>query len=458
MNLLSVLTPTFLPDIEIFSRASQSGSSSIGDLFDLFPPPPLHLPTQLVISSRNSVINPSMDNRLSGMVPTVPEILQCPKDHPLSFTPAERSLSSTTEASPSLDYVYTASSPATPGLVRTSSNIASVIEQEQVYSGEAETSILVDTPNSNTSNTSLVLGLHKNNHPTSKSSSSISCCGEVTNNAEVVPSSVPTHVVHGTSLSRALASSCVLSHRSPPVSTRSLSSNGTDPKETEIDVITLDDRNDPSTRSDVQLQAVNSGSYGDDVHHLSWRQSMEKILQAFRDTKTEDQDFRDLFSSALYRSIRSMSTMQRADNLLCACGTSCSSGMGHMDMSCSSLLVEEDPRDGDIATPDSVSENDMLLTPELGSTLEPAVELAQSPAGSFGGVLRSGLGITRLELVHLDASKDTSSPRDLLLMLDRWVAIGDRNTKGANRFSSESDFFPSFPIGNDQGGLGYLSM
>lgn len=437
-----MLTPTFLPDIEIFSRGSHPGSSSIGDLFDLFPPPPLHLPTQLAICSRNSVVNPSVDNRFSGMIPTVPKGLQYPRDRS-SFTRAERTLSSTTETSPSLGYVFTAF--PSPGLVRMSSSIASVIEQER----SPQVSIPVDI--SNTSNTSLASGLHKNNHPTSKGSLSVSCCGEVPDNSEKV-SSVPIHALRGAALSCSIASSCVPSNQSPPVSTRSLSSNGTDPKEPEIDAITLDEKNDPSTRSDVQLQAVNSGSYGDDVHHLNWRQSMEKILQAFRDTKTEDQDFGDLFSSAFYRSIRSIGTMQRADNVLDACVTSCSSGM---DMSCSSLFIE-DTRDVDIGTPDSVSENDMLSTPVLGSILEPVLELAHSSAGSFGGEpLRSGLGITHPELVHLDVSKDTSSPRDLLRMLDRWVAIGDRSTKAANRYSSESDFFP---IANDHGGLGYLPV
>jgi len=220
-------------------------------------------------------------------------------------------------------------------------------------------------------------------------------------------------------------STCVSFAKIPEL-TRDLVLDRTKLTETELQLIFPSSEVDPSISSVTKIPVDSAPSHDNliNVEHPGWRQSMGKLLQAFRDVKPEDQDFRDLFyrdSSCPPRGSRaSPSPILAQDDVNDACSILSPTNMG-------SSAEELRFRDGDSATSSSESVfEDGLFTPSsiASSTIE-VVDLPSSVFGVHNLSDRVGLGIR--DLIQVDLPKPTSASQHRLSILTKWFSE-TRNT------------------------------
>lgn len=329
-SLLTVLTPTFLPDIvpAIASRSSRY-NNSIEDLFDLFPSPPAYLPPTISTSAGNvdsRVFSPSPSKRAPSMYEDV-------------FSATESSVSSAEMPH---------GSEGTGGIP-----VQAIPTQIFEYHGLPTHEETEAYPMTGT---------------TCKIEKSIpSVCLSVIDvddfSFSVNPSKASVssnlHSGDGSCFTHSVA-------KSNPGLNRNLELDRT--TETKMEV---DPSISPVTK--IAIGAALCDASFIKIEHLGWRRSMENAIQAFRYAKAGDQDFRDLF----YRETQHVDTCPTISPMKPGSSEGSKLRIGDSATSSCESIFE----DG-LCTPDSVPASTMQV-----------VDLPNSIYGIYDSSDRVGLGV-----------------------------------------------------------------
>ncbi len=233
-------------------------------------------------------------------------------------------------------------------------------------------------------------------------------------------------------------STCVSFAKSLPELTRDLVLDRTKLTETELQSIFPSSEVDPSI-SPVTKIPVDSASSHDNLINVErpcWRQSLEKLLQAFRDVKPEDQDFRDLFyrdpSCPSQGSRASPNAILAQDDIIDAC-----SALSPMNTGSSAEELRFRGGDSAASSSESVSEDGPFTPSSIAASTMEVMGLPSLIFGVHDSSERVGLGIE--DLIQVDPPKPTSPSKHRLSILTKWFSeTRNTNDHGTGMDSSNS--------------------